>query len=127
MMRIMASLTKAAPRGRSPRADAHPVWPVVAPVRSAPTRCRSDRLGSASRGGRQHGDVQASTFGTPQPRFGCQRRNHNRFLRLNNFVDRLLAAVSVNLLLGEPTTGMGCRFELAILVNFEFFRIFSGI
>src|SRR6266446_6806657 len=29
-------------------------------------------------------------IGTPQPRFGCQRRNHNRFLRFNNFVDRLL-------------------------------------
>src|SRR5882762_7345920 len=28
-------------------------------------------------------------IGTPQPRFGCQRRNHNRFLRFNNFVDRL--------------------------------------
>jgi hypothetical protein len=60
-------------------------------VRSAPTRCRSDHSGSASRGGRQHGGVQASTFGTPQQRFGCQRRNHNRFLRLNNFMDRLLS------------------------------------
>jgi putative ABC transport system substrate-binding protein len=46
--------------------------------------------GSASHGGRPHGGVQASTFGTPQQRRGCQRRNHNRFLRLNNFVDRLL-------------------------------------
>ena len=36
-----------------------------------------------------HLNAQASTFGTPQQRFGCQRRNHNRFLRLNNFMDRL--------------------------------------
>src|ERR1700732_3457332 len=80
------------PHGRCPRASAHRVWPVVSPVRAAPTRCRSDHWGSASRGGRQHGDVQLSTFGTPHPRFGCQRRNHNRFLRLNNFVDRLLTS-----------------------------------
>jgi putative ABC transport system substrate-binding protein len=32
--------------------------------------------GSASHGGRPHGGVQASTFGTPQQRRGCQRRNH---------------------------------------------------
>src|SRR6202051_4776046 len=83
--------SRSKPHGRCPRADAHRVWPVVSPVRAAPTRCRSDHWGSASRGGRQHGDVQLSTFGTPHPRCGCQRRNHNRFLRLNNFVDRLLA------------------------------------
>src|SRR6267154_572640 len=39
---------------------------------------------------RPHGDVQASTSGTPQQRFGCQTRNHKRLPRLNNFVDRLL-------------------------------------
>ena len=58
-------------------------------VRSEPTRCRLDHSGSTSHGGRQHGGVQASTFGTPQQRCGCQTRNHNRFLRLNNFLDRL--------------------------------------
>jgi hypothetical protein len=52
--------SRSEPRGRSPRVDAHRVWPVVSPVRSAPTRGRSDRSGSASRGGLQHGDVQAS-------------------------------------------------------------------
>src|SRR5258707_12076799 len=76
-------------RGRSPRADAHHASPAVLQVRSAPTRCRSDHSDSATHGARQHGGVQASTFGTPQQRCGCQRRNHNRFLRLNNFLDRL--------------------------------------
>ena len=28
--------------------------------------------------------------GAPSQRCGCQKRNHNRFLRLNNFQDRLL-------------------------------------
>src|SRR3984893_11598431 len=109
------------PPGRCPRAAAHRVWPVVSPVRAAPTRCRSDHWGSASRGGRQHGDVQLSTFGTPHPRFGCQRRNHNRFLRLNNFVDRLLEAgvhgyVPKSLGIAEVTAALKAVFEGAVYV-----------
>src|SRR5438045_7622067 len=57
-------------------------------VRSEPTRCRLDHSGSTSHGGRQHGGVQASTFGTPQQRCACQTRNHNRCLRLNNFIEQ---------------------------------------
>ena len=81
--------SRSRPREHSPRVAGRRVWPAGSSVRSAPIRHRSDRWDNVGRDARRYGDVQASTWGTPRLRFGCQTRNHNRFIRLNNFQDRL--------------------------------------
>jgi hypothetical protein len=102
--------SRSEPRERSPRAVARRAWPAGSLVRSATTRHRSDRSDSASRAGPPRGDVQACTSGTTCMRFGCPTMNYNRFLRLNNFQDRLsgrLADLIANYIAARQDTTAG--------------------
>ena len=84
-IRQIARVTQAAPCGGLPVfRRPHRV------ARSAPTPHPSDRSGNASRAVRRLAGVQASTSRTPPECFGCPTMNHKRFIRFNNFLDRLL-------------------------------------